>query len=156
RLDRTLQALPIGVMVGRRDDGRPFFVNPRWRGVFGIPGDASRDGLRLLSQGGCEHPGGRPFPIEEVPIPARLPPGRVAEARELCVRRDDRILALSVVALPLSFSGAESFDAVLALAAEADASSPVDVPTVRMDPPSRGASSSDVASVVAHMESVMA
>jgi CheY-like chemotaxis protein/PAS domain-containing protein len=156
RLDRTLQALPIGLMVVRRDDGRPFFVNPRWRELFGIPDDASRDVLSLLSQVRCEHPDGSPFAIEELPIPAVLRTGQAAEARELCVRRDDRILALSVVALPLSFSGAESFDAVLALAAEADASSPVAVPAFRMESPSRGATSSDVASVVAHMESVSA
>jgi len=156
RLDRTLQALPMGVMVVRRDDGRPFFVNPRWRELFGIPDDASRDVLSLLSQVRCEHPDGSPFAIEELPIPAVLRSGQVAEARELCVRRDDRVLALSVVALPLSFSGAESFDAVLALAAEADASSPVAVPTFQVDTWTRGATSSDVATVVAHMESVMA
>jgi PAS domain-containing protein len=156
RLDRTLQALPLGLMVVRRDDGRPFFVNPRWRELFGIPDDASRDVLSLLSQVRCEHPDGSPFAIEELPIPAVLRTGQVAEAREICVRRDDRILALSVVALPLSFSGAESFDAVLALAAEADASSPLAAPTFHLDTPGRVASSSDVASAVAHMESVMA
>jgi PAS domain-containing protein len=154
RLDRTLQALPMGVMVVRRDDGRPFFVNPRWRELFGIPDDASRDVLSLLSQVRCEHPDGSPFAIEELPIPAVLRTGQTAEARELCVRRDDRVLALSVVALPLSFSGAESFDAVLALAAEADASSPVAVPSFQLETPGRGMSYSDVAGVVASMESV--
>ena len=154
RLDRTLQALPMGVMVVRRDDGRPFFVNPRWRELFGIPDDASRDVLSLLSQVRCEHPDGSPFAIEELPIPAVLRTGQTAEARELCVRRDDRVLALSVVALPLSFSGAGSFDAVLALAAEADASSPLAVPTFQLETPGRGMSYSDVAGVVASMESV--
>ena len=156
RLDRTLQALPIGIMVVRRDDGRPAFVNPRWRELFGIPDDASRDVLSLLSQVRCEHADGTPCAVEELPIPAVLRTGEIAEARDLRVRRDDETIALSVVALPLNTSGAPVFDAVLALAAEADASSPLAAPTFRVERQTRVPDSADAASVVASMESVVA
>lgn len=157
RLDRTLQALPIGVMVVRRDDGRPFFVNPRWRELFGIPDDASRDVLSLLSQVRCEHQDGRPYALEELPIPAVLRTGEPREARDLYVRRDDRTLALSVIALPLGLSGTPTFDAVLALAAEADAASPLAPPSFRAFSESAAATTSEgIASAVASMESVAA
>lgn len=157
RLDRTLQALPIGVMVVRRDDGRPFFVNPRWRDLFGIPDDASRDVLSLLSQVRCEHEDGRPYALEELPIPAVLRTGEANEARDLWVRRDDQALALSVIALPLSLSGTPTFDAVLALAAETDAASPVAARFGRgVAEPTHASRSVGLASVVASMESVAA
>jgi CheY-like chemotaxis protein/PAS domain-containing protein len=156
RLDRTLQALPVGVMVVRRDDGRPFFVNPRWRELFGIPDDASRDVLSLLSQVRCEHEDGRPYALEELPIPAVLRTGEPHEARDLWVRRDDQAIALAVVAFPLGLSSAPGFDAVLALAAAADATSPVAVPTFGAGEPALASSSLDLASVVAIMESVAA
>ena len=152
RLDRTLQALPMGVMVVRRDDGRPFFVNPRWRELFGIPDDASRDVLSLLSQVRCEHQDGSPYALEELPIPAVLRTGEPQEARDLWVRRDDEAVALAVVAIPLGLSSGPTFDAVLALATEAGAS-PIAIPAFRTAEPV-ASRSVDLASVVARMESV--
>ncbi len=127
RLERVLKALPVGVMVVRRDDGKPFYVNPRWRDLFGIPMDASRDILSLLSTVRCERPDGSPYPIEQLPIPTVLRTGRPAVVRDLRVRRDDMVVALVASAVPVSLAGSTSFDAVVALAAEADLSAPGDL-----------------------------
>jgi PAS domain-containing protein/CheY-like chemotaxis protein len=154
RLDRTLQALPMGVMVVRRDDGRPWFVNPRWRDLFGIPDDASRDILSLLSVVRCEREDGVPFPIEDLPIPAVLRTGEPAEARALNVRRDDRLVRLSVAAFPVSLAGGDTFDAVIALASEADGESPLAIPALRSPGAAAANQRADFAGAVAGMESV--
>jgi len=119
-LDNVLKSLPVGVMVVKRDDGKPYYVNPKWRELFGITMDANRDILSLLSTVRCERPDGAPYPIEQLPIPAVLRTGRPAEARDLCVRRDDHVVRLFAHAVPLGLSRADGFDAVLALVREPD------------------------------------
>jgi len=154
RLDRVLQALPIGLMVVRRDDGRPFFVNPRWRELFGIPTDAGRDILSLLSTLRCERSDGRPYPIELLPIPTVLRTGEPAEARDLCVRRDDSVVELAVSAVPASLAGSGVFDAILALVSEAHAVAPLAAPALRPAQAAEGPGPADFAITVASMESV--
>lgn len=154
RLDRVFQSLPIGVMVVRRDDGRPFFANPRWRELFGIPNDAARDILSLLSTLRCERTDGKPYPIERLPIPTVLRTGEPAEARDLCVRRDDSVLALAMSAWPANLSGSGTFDAVVALASELHANTPLAAPALRPAESPERVGSADFATAVASMESV--
>lgn len=120
-LDGLLKALPVGVMVVKRDDGKPYYVNPRWRELFGITMDANRDILALLSTVRCERPDGSPYPIEQLPISTVLRTGEPAEARDLCVRREDRVVALIAHAVPVTLSRGASFDGVLVIAREAEA-----------------------------------
>ena len=120
-LDGLLKALPVGVLVVKRDDGRPYYVNPRWRELFGIHLEAHRDILAILSTVRCERPDGSPYPIEQQPITAVLRTGEPAEARDLCVRHDDRVVRLVAHAVPVSLTHAGSFEAVLVIAREAEA-----------------------------------
>ena len=120
-LDGLLKALPAGIMVVKRDDGKPYYVNPRWRELFGITMDANRDILALLSTVRCERPDGSPYPLEELPISTVLRTGEPAEARDLCVRRDDRVVALIAQAVPVSLTRGASFEGVLVIAREAEA-----------------------------------
>jgi CheY-like chemotaxis protein/PAS domain-containing protein len=120
-LDGLLKALPVGVMVVKRDDGKPYYVNPRWRELFGITMDANRDILAILSTVRCERPDGSPYPIEQLPISTVLRSGEPAEARDLCVRRDDRVVALIAHAVPVALSRGTGFDGVLVIAREAEA-----------------------------------
>ena len=120
-LDGLLKALPVGVMVVKRDDGKPYYVNPRWRELFGITMDANRDILAILSTVRCERPDGSPYPIEQLPISTVLRSGEAAEARDLCVRRDDRVVALIAHAVPVALSRGTGFDGVLVIAREAEA-----------------------------------
>ena len=120
-LDGLLKALPVGVLVVKRDDGRPYYVNPCWRELFGIHLEAHRDILAILSTVRCERPDGSPYPIEQQPITAVLRTGAPAEARDLCVRHDDRVVRLVAHAVPVSLTHAGSFEAVLVIAREAAA-----------------------------------
>ena len=120
-LDGLLRALPIGVLVVKRDDGRPYYVNSRWRELFGIHLEAHRDILAILSTVRCERPDGSPYPIEQQPITVVLRTGAPAEARDLCVRHDDRVVRLVAHAVPVSLTHAGSFEAVLVIAREAEA-----------------------------------
>jgi CheY-like chemotaxis protein/PAS domain-containing protein len=118
RLEVVLKCVPVGVMVVRRDDGRPIYVNSRWKELFGIPMDATRDILSLLSTVRCERPDGSPFPLEQLPIPTALRTGRAVEERDLRVRRDDVVIALHAGAVPVSLWRDDTFDAVVAIVAE--------------------------------------
>jgi CheY-like chemotaxis protein/HAMP domain-containing protein len=115
RLELVLRCLPVGVMVVRRDDGRPIYVNPRWKELFGIPMDATRDILSLLSTVRCERPDGSPYPLEQLPIPTALRSGKPAEVRDLRVRRDDQVVSLVAGAVPVSLWRTDTFDAVVAM-----------------------------------------
>ena len=118
RFGRTLECLPVGVMVVRRDDGRPIYVNPRWKALFGIPMDATRDILSLLSTVRCERPDGSPYPLEQLPIPVTLRTGRPAEVRDIRVRRDDQVIALAAAAMPVNLWRDDTFDGVVAMVEE--------------------------------------
>jgi CheY-like chemotaxis protein/PAS domain-containing protein len=118
RLELVLKCVPLGVMVVRRDDGRPIYVNPRWKDLHGIPIDASRDILSLLSTVRCERPDGSPYPLEQLPIPITLRTGRIAEVRDLRVRRNDTLVSLVAGAIPVSLWRADTFDAVVAVVQE--------------------------------------
>jgi PAS domain-containing protein len=118
RLEVVLKCIPVGVMVVRRDDGHPIYVNPRWKELFGIPMDASRDILSLLSTVRCERGDGTPYPLEQLPIPLALRTGRPVEERNLRVRRDDTIVALEAGAVPVSLWRDDTFDAVVGIVLE--------------------------------------
>ncbi|TMQ69515.1 MAG: response regulator [Candidatus Eisenbacteria bacterium] len=118
RHELVLRCLQVGVMVVRRDDGRPVYVNARWKELFGIPMDATRDILSLLSTVRCERPDGAPYPLEQLPIPTALRTGRPAEVHDLRVRRDDAVIELSAGAVPVSLWRSDTFDAVIAFVEE--------------------------------------
>ena len=115
RLEVVLKCVPVGVMIVRRDDGRPIYVNARWKELFGIPMDASRDILSLLSTVRCERADGTPYPLEMLPIPLALRTGSPVEERELRVRRDDAVITLQAGAVPVSLWRDDTFDAVVAV-----------------------------------------
>ncbi len=115
RHEQVLRCLPLGVMVVRRDDGRPLYVNARWKELFGIPMDATRDILSLLSTVRCERPDGSPYPLERMPIPIALRTGQPAEVHDLRVRRDDQVIELRAGAVPVSLWRSDTFDAVIAV-----------------------------------------
>ena len=121
RLELVLRCVPVGVMVVRRDDGRPVYVNARWKELFGIPMDATRDILSLLSTVRCERADGSPYPLEQLPIPIALRTGRPAEVRDLRVRRDDAVVSLLAGAVPVSLWRSDTFDAVIAVVEEPEA-----------------------------------
>jgi ActR/RegA family two-component response regulator/PAS domain-containing protein len=118
RLEVVLKCVPVGVMVVRRDDGHPIYVNGRWKELFGIPMDASRDILSLLSTVRCERADGTPYPLEQLPIPLALRTGRPAEERSLRVRRDDAVVMLEAGAVPVSLWRDDTFDAVVGVVSE--------------------------------------
>ena len=118
RHELVLRCLPVGVMVVRRDDGRPVYVNARWKELFGIPMDATRDILSLLSTMRCERRDGSPYPLEQLPIPTALRTGQPAEVDDLRVRRDDAVVELRAGAVPVSLWRSDTFDAVIAVVEE--------------------------------------
>jgi CheY-like chemotaxis protein/HAMP domain-containing protein len=120
RLEVVLKCIPVGVMVVRRDDGHPIYVNRRWKELFGIPMDASKDILSLLSTVRCERADGTPYPLEQLPIPMALRTGRPVEARGLRVRRDDAMVTLEAGAVPVSLWHDDTFDAVVGVVSEPD------------------------------------
>src|SRR6185369_3743076 len=138
RLDLVLQCVPVGAMVVRRDDGRPIYVNARWKELFGIPMDATRDILSLLSTVRCERPDASPYPLEHLPIPTALRTGRPAEVRDLRVRRDDAVVPLLAGAVPVSLWRTDTFDAVIAVVEEPGASMvPTSAPALGEGVPTR-------------------
>lgn len=131
RHELVLRCLPVGVMVVRRDDGRPVYVNARWKELFGIPMDATRDILSLLSTMRCERPDGSPYPLEQLPIPMALRSGQPAEVDDLRVRRDDAVVELRAGAVPVSLWRSDTFDAVIAVVEQPESSM---VPSVAPEP----------------------
>jgi PAS domain-containing protein/ActR/RegA family two-component response regulator len=131
RLEVVLKCVPVGVMIVRRDDGRPIYVNARWKELFGIPMDASRDILSLLSTVRCERADGTPYPLEQLPIPLALRTGRPVEERELRVRRDDAVITLQAGAVPVSLWRDDTFDAVVAVVSAPDGALVPSVPQRR-------------------------
>jgi CheY-like chemotaxis protein/PAS domain-containing protein len=131
RHELVLRCLPVGVMVVRRDDGRPVYVNARWKELFGIPMDATRDILSLLSTVRCERPDGSPYPLEQLPIPTALRSGQPAAIDDLRVRRDDAVVELRAGATPVSLWRSDTFDAVIAVVEEPGARM---VPSVAPEP----------------------
>jgi CheY-like chemotaxis protein/HAMP domain-containing protein len=131
RHEMVLRCLPVGVMVVRRDDGRPVYVNARWKELFGIPMDATRDILSLLSTMRCERPDGSPYPLELLPIPTALRTGQPAEIDDLRVRRDDAVVELRAGAVPVSLWRSDTFDAVIAVVEQPGAAM---VPPVAPEP----------------------
>jgi CheY-like chemotaxis protein/PAS domain-containing protein len=113
RLDTVLESLPAGVMVIRRDDGRPLYVNTRWMDLCGIPMDSSRDILSLLSAVRWERSDGSSIPLEQLPIPTVLRTGVATELPDLWVRRDEARMPLVAGAVPIKLWSADVFDAVV-------------------------------------------
>src|SRR4029077_14528224 len=78
-LEATLETLPLGVLVARREDGRPLFVNACWCRLFGKSPDPGRDILSHLGAVRCERSDGSVYQVEELAMPAALRTGSPAQ-----------------------------------------------------------------------------
>jgi CheY-like chemotaxis protein/PAS domain-containing protein len=118
-LECALESLPVGVIVVRRQDGRPLYLNSRWRETYGRAPDPGRDILSILGAMRCERADGSVLPVEALAIPTVLRTGRPAIIDDLRVRREDgSVVRIASRAMPIRLSDAEGFDAVLAMVEE--------------------------------------
>ncbi|HEY3216669.1 MAG TPA: response regulator [Candidatus Eisenbacteria bacterium] len=132
-LECALESLPVGVIVVRRQDGRPLYLNARWRETYGRAPDPGRDILSILGAVRCERADGSIIPVEALAIPTVLRTGRPAGIDDLKVRREDgTVVRITSRAMPIRLFDPESFDAVFAVVEErAEGETPRRAPAAR-------------------------
>ena len=114
-LESTLESLPIGVLVARREDGRPVFTNSSWCRIYGRSPDPGRDILSHLGDVRCERADGSVYLVDELAVPTTLSTGDPARLEDVRLRREDgSVLSVAMTATPLRVHAVEGFDAVLA------------------------------------------
>ena len=114
-LEATLETLPVGVLVARREDGRPLFVNSSWCRLYGKRPDPARDVLSHLGSVRCERADGSVYQVEELAVPTALRTGGPTRLDDVRLRREDgAVTRVDMIAIPLTLHAPEGFDAVLA------------------------------------------
>ncbi|HYM80587.1 MAG TPA: PAS domain-containing protein [Candidatus Limnocylindria bacterium] len=116
-LEGMLESLPVGVIVVRREDCRPLYVNPKWRSFYGGGLDVHKDIYAILRGVTCERSSGEPYPLDQLSIPTVLRTGAPARVDDLVLRRaNGESIPMVVTAVPVSLAGKPDFDAVISVA----------------------------------------
>ncbi len=115
-LDAILAALPLGLVVVRREDGRLLYANPQWLSNGPAELDASTDILTVMQGVRYERSDGSEYVFDDLTIPTALRTGRPAHLDDLVVRRPDGTsVPVIATAVPVSLTGETGFDAVIGL-----------------------------------------
>jgi signal transduction histidine kinase/CheY-like chemotaxis protein len=114
RLDAVLQALPVGVSVISRDDGRLLFINPRLLELMGIAPESVRMFSEVVGRLRIRRLDGSPIPMNETATARAMATGEIATASDLVMTRPDGVDVPHIAhAVPISLLSEGESDAVV-------------------------------------------